>query len=514
MSTLNKLLNNNNQPKPQNNNKKKRKPRVKGRRLPNNRRRRANIIRGRKIAAASAQNFVKKFTMLRQNGNSVRVTGRDLIYSIPDDLTSPIQDTNVITVIPANPAYWKGTRIAALASGYQNYRPILFKITYIPMCAVTQQGNVIGGTIWDDGIDNDNLQQSLRTSNGGFMTQCYVPHTTKIRPKSNLQFNLYRMGGEFSTTSNPFIFIALAIGCKNTANQRITPGYFYVTWSFELKNPIGSINNYNNSGLITYSNLTTEMNTTLINIDPTSDVPFGAYIDIEQGDEDPIAMYNGTPIEISENTPIWAFTSVTRTSTAKTTAKMVIEYNGVTTTSFFIEAADPNYKAYLKTQDDYYDIYYPALTPAERYSYKISNSNSETILLIGNINQNFGTFVANELISVKQYDTQSSVQSDIQINFAHYRASKESYITQIINKRNKGIKNNITLIKKVTLTKTQNNQIKEAIKEEEEDTKEKEEDQKDIKIPQQTSSDDEVESEILLKHKSKSRKKKLENKGE
>jgi len=498
MSTLNKLINN--QPKTQTNNKKKRKPRVKGKRLPNNRKRRANIIRGRKIAAASAQNFVKKFTMLRQNGNSVRVTGRDLIYSIPDDLTSPIQDTNVITVIPANPAYWKGTRIAALASGYQNYRPILFKITYIPMCAVTQQGNVIGGTIWDDGIDNDNLQQSLRTSNGGFMTQCYVPHTTKIRPKSNLQFNLYRMGGEFSTTSNPFIFIALAIGCKNTANQRITPGYFYVTWSFELKNPIGSINNYNNSGLTTYAQLTSEMNTTLVNIDPSSDVPFGAYIDIEQGEEDPIAMYNGTPIEISENTPIWAFTSVTRTSTAKTNAKMIIEYNGVTTTSFFLEKEDQLYKAYLEVKDDYYDIYYPSMTYDQRYSFKIANSDSETILLISNINQNFGTFMGNEYKAVKQYDTQSSVVSDIQISFAHYKANKDSYVTQIINKKNKRNINNIT-IKKVTLTKTQNNQIIE---------EEKIEDEKE----QQHNSDDEIESEILLKHKSKSKKKKINNNSE
>lgn len=108
---------------------KQRRRRVLRKRLPNNRTKRANIIRGNKIAAASAKPFKKRFTVLRQNGNSVRVTGRDLIYTIPDELTAPIQDTNVITVIPANPAYWKGTRISALASGYQNYRPLLFKLT-------------------------------------------------------------------------------------------------------------------------------------------------------------------------------------------------------------------------------------------------------------------------------------------------------------------------------------------------------------------------------------------------
>lgn len=464
-NNLNKLVNNLTKQgsKP---NKNAKKPRVKGRRLPNNRRRRANVIRGRKIAAASAQNFRKKFTMLRQNGNSVRVTGRDLIYSIPDDLTSPIQDTNVITVIPANPAYWKGTRIAALASGYQNYRPITFKITYIPMCAVTQQGNVIGGTIWDDGIDNDNLQQSLRTSNGGFMTQCYVPHTTQIRPKTNLQFNLYRMGGEFSTTSNPFIFVALAIGCKNNNNQRVTPGYFYVTWSFELKNPIGSINTYNNSGLITYQNLRLDMNNTIININPNSEIPFGAYIDVEQGDEDlPIPMYNGTPIEINDSTPIWAFTSVTKNSNTKSITKQIITYSGVTTSE--IRLGYQSYLAYIISAEDHYDIYVPMYTFPPNRTWRIQQS--DTVLLVTNINQSFGTIAGQVDITVTVYDGSSS-QGATSKSFTHYIASKEYYTTQLAsNKKNTTTKPEPPkiYIKKATLLKTQE-QNKEEINEEEE----------------------------------------------
>lgn len=490
MSTnLNKLLNNN---QPKNQATKKRKPRVKGKRLPNNRTKRANIIRGKRIAAASAKNFTKKFTMLRQNGNSVRVTGRDLIYSIPDDLTSPIQDTNVITVIPANPAYWKGTRIAALASGYQNYRPIVFKITYIPMCAVTQQGNVIGGTIWDDGIDNDNLQQSLRTSNGGFMTQCYVPHTTRIRPKTNLQFNLYRMGGEFSTTSNPFIFLALAIGCKNTANQRITPGYFYVTWAFELKNPIGSINTYNNSGLIKYSQLNLEMNNTIININPNSEVPFGAYIDVEAGEEDtPIAMYNGTPVEIHENTPVWAFTSVTRSSNAKNMNKINIIYNGITTST--IRLGFEGYKAYIVVNQDNYDIYIPKIQPTANISYRIRQSDS--VLLVDNINQNFGKYVGDENKTVDVYNGDTADQYSVNKVFTHYQASKTEYTTILTSQLKKKQENPMNIIiKKVALPKIQEQP---EIQEEQ--------------VPQESDEEhDEIETEILLKKKSKSRSKNKE----
>lgn len=429
----------------------KRKPRVLGRRLPNNRRRRRNIIRGRKIAAASAKTFVKKFRMLRQNGNSVRVTGRDLIYSIPDDLTSPIQNTNVITVIPANPAYWKGTRIAALASGYQNYRPIMFKITYIPMCAVTQQGNVIGGTIWDDGIDNDNLQQSLRTSNGGFMTQCYVPHTTRIRPKSNLQFNLYRMGGAFSTTSNPFIFIALAIGCKNSSNQRIIPGYFYVTWSFELKNPIGSINNYNNTGLITYNALNTEMNTTIININPNSEVPFGSYIDIEEKDDEQIALYNGTEIEIANSTPIWGFTSVTKTSNSRMVSKIPITYDGVTTDQ--VRLGDGEYNAYAVATDNLYHIYVlPTYPKGDSYKFIILD---EIAFLISDNLQNFGTYMGVQTNTVVKLTNGEIVDTQFQLHLNHYQASKDLYVLQINNRKQENCSNQNCIRYKKCLLKTQ-----------------------------------------------------------
>jgi len=297
---------------------------------------RANIMRGKRIAAASAQSLAKKFTVLRQNGNSVRVTGRDLIYPIPDNLTAPIQSTNVIAVIPANPAYWTGTRIAALASGYQNYRPIKFKINYIPMCAVTQQGNVIGGTIWDDGLDNDNIQQSLRTSNGGFLTQCYVPHSTTIRPKTNLQFNLYRVGGDFDTKANPFLFIAIAIGCKDSSDKRIVPGYFYVTWSFELKNPVGANSTFFNTGLIEYSSIQPQMNNTMVNLLTTTDIPFGAYIDLETDtNNSKLTYYNGTQVTVQNNTPVWCFSSVTKGSNRTNTTKINIIYSSITTESTY-----------------------------------------------------------------------------------------------------------------------------------------------------------------------------------
>jgi hypothetical protein len=431
--------------KPKQTKKIKRQRRRIGNLLPNNRKKRANIIRSRRIAAASAKTMLKKFTVLRQNGNSVRVTGRDLIYPIPDSLTAPIQTSNVIAVIPANPAYWLGTRIAALAAGYQTYRPIKFKINYIPICAVTQQGNVIGGTVWDDGFDTSNIQQSLRTSNGGFLTQCYVPYSTTIRPKSNLPFNLYKIGGEFNDKTNPFIFIAIAIGCTDANQQRIIPGYFYVTWSFELKNPIGATNTFYNSGLTLYKNIQPNMNNTLVNISTESDIPFGAYIDVEIEQNAPVSYYNDTKIEINENTPVWMFSSVTKTTNANTTQLIPIIYSALTTEgSVTVQSTDT---AQVQTitpvavaidKGEYYEIeeFEELRTSLVKVADTVTYTLEVDIIYSITQDQIFGVFQSQ---SLKQ------VGDDRYLRINYYRADKDKF--QLQTASNKTVKPTVNKIR-------------------------------------------------------------------
>lgn len=387
--------------------------------------RRVVPIRGRRIAAASAKQFKKKFKVFRQNGTSVRVSGRDLIYSIPDDNTAPVQDTSVIAVLPANPVYWRGSRIAALASGYQNYRPIRFKVTYVPIVAVTQQGNVIGGTIWDNGFEADNVQQSLRTSNGGFLTQCYIPHTTQIRPKSNLQFNLYRVGGAFNQQSNPFVFIALAIGCKDTTKQRIIPGYFYVTWTFELKNPIGTNGRFVNSGLTTYNTIQPALNTTLVNIDLSAEIPFGAYIDVEVENDALVPKYNNTPIELEQNTPVWAFQSLETVEMAKAKDKNIIYYFSVDTNQYLRFPENPTRVIIIENndQDSYYTI--------KMFSYDLANKyyrTETTPTFLGQTDQILGVFY--QQMSIPIYPNQSPV-NPTNYPCSIYHAEKSQFAIQL-----------------------------------------------------------------------------------
>lgn len=259
--------------------------------------------RRNKMPAAVITTFRKQFSILQQSGTSMRVHGKDLIYKIPELLSSNSAD--VMTVIPCNPAYWTGTRISAIASGYQNYRPIMFKVTYVPQCAVTQQGNVLAGTLWAMTPNSNDLQQTLRTSNGGMLVQCYKAHTTKIKLGNNLQFNLFRMGGKFDQESNPFIFIAIAIGTYSKGlEDKINPGYFYVEYEYELKNPIGNTIKYYNSGLIQDKDAEIGyVNQTLINCMNNNNINLGAIIQKDNGKY----LWHEKEVRIDPDMYVWYF---------------------------------------------------------------------------------------------------------------------------------------------------------------------------------------------------------------
>lgn len=337
------------------------------------------------IPMATRAKFSKDFRILKQNGTSATVSGRDLIYTIPDTLTAPIQTTQVITIIPANPAYWIGTRIGALAQGYQNYRPLYFEVTYVPQCAVTQQGNVLAGTIWNQAPNNQGLQQTLRTSNGGQLSQCYNKFTSIVRPKSNLQYNLYRMAGQFDQESNPFIFIALAIGCTDSNGSKIVPGYFYVTWKYELKNPIGESIQYYNTGLILYQNIETNYNNKTIVFAGINDsiIATGTTIQLEDDGDTVTPLYNGSVLIPGKDSPVWEFGNNNTSPTTKlvpvetkTTIYYTAKYISQTTETgigYTVEDGD-NYVTHLYTTSR--SITYPV------GSYKITRRS-----------QNFGSLV-------------------------------------------------------------------------------------------------------------------------
>lgn len=265
-------------------------------------RRKRLLGKSKGIAMASTKGFSKDFKILLNNGTTMIVGGRDLIYPIPDNLVDQTNAT-LMTVIPANPCYWMGTRVGALAAGYQNYVPLYFKVTYVPQCAVTQQGVVLGGTLWAMAPNFNNIQQTLKTSNGGILTQCYKGANAVVALGSNLQFKLFRTGGEFDQEANPFNYVALSIATTQN-NDKIVPGYFYVTYKFKFMNPIGSTVTYYNSGLITKSsfNPTAYKNSTAVNCQNLN-YPTGAVIQVDRG----VYKYNGEEVNFADSDHLWYF---------------------------------------------------------------------------------------------------------------------------------------------------------------------------------------------------------------
>lgn len=261
----------------------------------NNRRRNNNGRINRALPAAYTSHVRARFTILSRNTNRCIVSGCDLVYAIPATL-SATGDT-IFTVIPCNPAYWLGTRISRIAPAYQNYRPLQFKVSYIPQVAVTQAGTVFMGTLWDQAAPTQNIQQSLVTSNGGQLTQCYIPADSNVTLGRNLQQNLFKTTGALDTDTNPFIFLAGVRGAS------VVPGYFYVTYRYEFKNPIGDAWTFVNSGLSAISDLPAQeatANGTIILLNQVGSLGPGTQLDRESDG----IYYHGSEVTLDASTQV------------------------------------------------------------------------------------------------------------------------------------------------------------------------------------------------------------------
>lgn len=251
---------------------------------------------GRSLPAAYASHVRPRFNVATRSATGAVVSGCDLVYPLPNMVAT---DTDYLfAVIPSNPAYWAGTRIAQFAPAYMNYRPIAMTFSYIPQVAVTQPGTVFMGTLWNGAAITTNLQQTLVTSNGGCLTQCYVPCDTKIQLGTNLQMNLFTMSGDLNPTTSPFIFLAGVRGAD------VVPGYFYVTYTYEFKNPIGQSWLYGNSGQSTVSEISSIPrygNRSLVLLEGVSGFGPGTILDVEGNDS---LYYRGSPVTLPATTNV------------------------------------------------------------------------------------------------------------------------------------------------------------------------------------------------------------------
>lgn len=320
---------------------------------------------GRSLPAAYASHVRPRMNISRR-GDSVIVDGCDLVYPIP--VTVAQGGLSLFSVIPCNPAYWSGTRIGQFAPAYMNYRPLSIVFSYIPQVAVTQQGTVYMGTLWNGAPSGDDLQQTLFTSNGGCLTQCYVPADTRIKLGSNLQQNLFTLSGPVDPNTSPFVFMA------GVAGADVVPGYFYVTYKYEFKNPIGAAWNYGRiNGLMTQAISQYDyQNRSAILLQGAGGYGPGTVLDIE---DDNTVKYNGSIVQLPDDATmllLWneqAGSSVARSEGQLAAASTIVSMNGHLLSEFTLlqESTVPARSLY---------IYVPR--GAAPNSYKVNLSGSES----------------------------------------------------------------------------------------------------------------------------------------
>lgn len=271
------------------------------------------------LPAAYASHVRPRFNMRALDASTVRVSGCDLVYPIPRDIDEDF--ATIFAMFPANPAYWIGTRISQIAAAYQTYRPMSFKVSYIPQVAVTTPGTVFMGTLWNQAAPINNIQQTLFTSNGGCLTQCYVPCDTTVKCGKNLQQNLFQMTGALSPDTCPFLFAAGVRGAN------VVPGYFYVEYTYELRNPIGSSWVFNvvadtTAGMLTelpyYSNMT------IVLLDEAGGFGPGTQLDLEV---DGTVFYHGSKINLDPSVKLQLYSNMQAIITPNNFA----EYYNITT---------------------------------------------------------------------------------------------------------------------------------------------------------------------------------------
>lgn len=222
--------------------------------------RRSNASRvPRGILAGYGSAVTASFYQSRRGDGEI-VRGFDLITS-PFDPTV-LSNPNISYFITANPASWNGTRIAAIAAGYQNYRPLMFKIHYRPQVGSTSQISMFIGTIWQNNYVTSrvSLEPTLVTSPGGTYLPAWQSCCSVVPLGRRLPQRMYPVRDpEFTTV--PFSVVCRASNGGPESGAVTMPGRIFVEYAYEFRNAIGSGVGFQPSA----ANLVTGTRTTLYN---------------------------------------------------------------------------------------------------------------------------------------------------------------------------------------------------------------------------------------------------------
>lgn len=172
---------------------------------------------------------------------SSRSTTDGLVVRGYDLVTSFNFGDNISYFITANPAAWNGTRIAAIAGGFQNYRPLKFRIHYRPQVGSTDIRSMFIGTLWQTNYitDRTQIEPSLLTSPGGVYLPAWNDSMTNVNLRTCLPQRMFPTRDPHFTTV-PFSVIARSSQGGPDSRSTTMPGRIFIEYTYEFRNAIGS----------------------------------------------------------------------------------------------------------------------------------------------------------------------------------------------------------------------------------------------------------------------------------
>lgn len=161
------------------------------------------------------------------------VSGFDLVTSYP-------LGEYISYYMPANPLWWQGTRIAAQARSYQNYRPLRFVIHYRPQVGSTSENSLFIGTLWQGNSINvvDSIEPSLVTSPGGVYLPAWNDVMTEVKLGRHLPQQMFPVNDRHFTTV-PFTVVSRSSPGGPSSKSAPMPGRIFIEYVYELRNAIG-----------------------------------------------------------------------------------------------------------------------------------------------------------------------------------------------------------------------------------------------------------------------------------
>lgn len=213
---------------------KQRQPKIKNRRKPS---RRSGVVNPRRTSVPLARGgaLQMQFQTHSIGKQKMRVSCIDVPYSALS--ATEFDGKSLICLIHCNPNTWPGTRVQVVSDGYQNWRPIRFRLRYVPMVPATTQGQVIIGTFFRQPPTFEGYGQSLLNSNGGGMCTVWQPMVTEVAIEGHMPQKLFNTKGNITQDEvNPFTVAVMASGYEG----KYLPGLVYVDCEFEFVNGVGT----------------------------------------------------------------------------------------------------------------------------------------------------------------------------------------------------------------------------------------------------------------------------------